>query len=491
MYKKPDADEVSEKSILAGILHYGTDAYLDVADILTPRSFTKSNHIAIYECIKHIYDGPNEVQKIDPPTLLSAAKETGYSELLTNSTEVEYLKKLFNVGSNIEFNTIRNLAGKIRKLEIANDIQRACHNAAEDLGKVNGTESVDEILSIAETEIGKEIEKLFGQSSLKTQLMGEGVDAFVQNLIDNPTKNFGIPGPYAQYNKDIGGGHIRKELDIIAARAKKGKSLIADNTGIFVASQGIPVLNIDTELSQEQHWIRLLSMLSGISMEDIKTGEFAKTQESKEKVLSAKEKLKEMPYYYECVGGKNFEEILSIMRRWVQKTVGLNDDGTRKNCLIIYDYIKLLNEDGLGSSMQEYQKLGFLVTSLKNFLIRYDVACLAFAQLNRDGIDSNATSSVAGSDRLLMYCSSLTFFKEKTPEEIEEDGKKHGSRKLFVVAARNGPGTDDGDYINMIFDKTIARISEGKRASELKAERADKEAFGYEGDGDDEGPILI
>jgi replicative DNA helicase len=479
MYKEPEPDEFAERSVLSGILHYGDDAYLDTVDILTPQSFTQSLNQVLYNCIDHAYRGQGEIKKIDSGTILSAAKELGYAEILDNRTSAEYVRALFNHGHTIEIETVRNLAGKLRKLQIARDMQRAVLEAAKDIGNVTGTESPEEILSIAENSITKEIDKLFGQNGLQTKQLGQGVDEWLQNIIDNPSENYGIDTGYKEYNKAIGGGFIRKELDIICGRGKSGKSMCADNIGFFIAKNfNIPILNIDTELSQEQHWIRMLALISGVDMTVIKTGQFAKNPELKQRVLNAKEILKEIPYYYECVGGRTFEEIISIMRRWIQKHVGLDANGNRNDCLIIYDYIKMLGEDGISQNMQEYQKLGFMVTTLKNFIIRHDVPMLAFAQLNRDGIDGNSTGAVAGSDRILMYCSSLSFFKAKTEEEIQEDGGLTiGNRKLLVLAARNGPGTDEGDYINMNFDKGIARITEGKLASIIKLDRADKEGF--------------
>ena len=45
-------------------------------------------------------------------------------------------------------------------------------------------------------------------------------------------------------------------------------------------------------------------------------------------------------------------------------------------------------------------------------------------QLNRDGIDEESTAVASGSDRILMYCISFTIFKQKSDEEIAEDGIK-------------------------------------------------------------------
>lgn len=820
--KNPTPDEIAERSVLSGILHYGEEAYLDTVDILNPQCFTSTVNETIYNCIKQVFEKKDEGTKLDPGILLSASQECGYGSFFTDKKHAEYLRGLFNFGGTVDLSNVRLHAGKIRKLQIAKDLQTAALRSAQDLGNVKGTETAEQICFLAEEHLIKEMDKLFGQSQTEIKKMSDGLADFVQNLIDNPQSSFGIPNQYKEYCKAIGGGHIRKELDIIAARAKQGKaapldsivytrsgpklmkdikigdfvchpdgymskviqihpqgiidkyevtfqdntkvycskqhlwevkhfrkkktevlsleqiiknswkkdgrlkygikttqpvyfdkkslplhpyllgcllgdggltassiiltsadeelvnncnlllnedyvfkkkkskyqycltkkikdskaniyiktlvdlglmglksnkkfipedylhgsieqrfqllqglmdtdghaakdlneystkskklaeqvkklaeslgylvnkkrritscngknfysyrlhikgnnckdcftlkrktqnantrkkpylkrwiknirkvgqcemqcitvdradglylmdnyvvthnSFFADNIGFYIAETfGIEVINLDTELSQEQHWIRLLGIISGVDMNEIKTGQFAKDPDKLKAVQDAKARIEKVPYKYECIGHRSFEDALAILRRWVNKHVGVDENGRRKDCLIIYDYIKLLSEDGLGGNMAEYQKLGFLVTALKNFLIRYDVPCLAFAQLNRDGIDSDSTSAMAGSDRILMYCSSLAFFKPKTTEEIGEDGSKNGNRKLHVVAARNGPGTDNDNWINVQFDKSIGRITEINTQETVKADKAYKQAFGYEGDGE-------
>lgn len=484
MFQEAKPDIVAEKMVLSGIMHHGADAYFDVCDILSVDAFTENTHLAIYRCLKNIFD-KEQANKADVGSIVSTSIELGYKEMFDNKSEIQFLRALQNFGNSVELESIRRHAAKIQKIYIANYLQKAAIETIKDLGEISGTETIDVIFGKAEERIFEAIGKLCGSEEAGTKKIGEGISNFVQNLVDNPNPIYGIPTPFPIYNKHIGGGLIRKELDIICSRAKVGKSGLLDNVAIYVANSNIPVLNIDTELSQEQHWIRMLACISGVSMEKIKTGEFSKNPAELKLIRDAEEKIKSMPYYYECVGGKTFEDIVSIMRRWISKYVGKDENGKTKDCLILYDYIKLLNEDGLSGNMAEHQKLGFIVTSLKNFLIRYDVPCLAFAQLNRDGIDKNSTDAVAGSDRILMYCSSLSFLKPKETEEIADAGGiKYGNRKLFCVASRNGPGTDGDDYINIIFNKDICRMTEGQLKSELQSEKQEKEGFEIDDDSD-------
>ena len=117
--------------------------------------------------------------------------------------------------------------------------------------------------------------------------------------------------------------------------------------------------------------------------------------------------------------------------------------------------------------MKEYQLLGFMMTELHNFAVKYQVPVVAFIQLNRDGITKESTDSASGSDRIIWLCSNFSIFKRKSDEEIAEDGPDAGNRKLIPIIARHGGGLDDNDYINCHMKGWCGQIVEGKTKLEL------------------------
>ena len=137
-----------------------------------------------------------------------------------------------------------------------------------------------------------------------------------------------------------------------------------------------------------------------------------------------------------------------------------------------------MGSEGISSSMQEYQVLGFQITQLHNFMVKYDVPCLSFVQLNRDGITKESTDVVSGSDRLIWLCTSFSIFKMKSEEEVAEDKVENGNRKLVPVVSRHGEGLDDGDYVSMKMFGKIGRLEEGMTRNELhNSARAREEGF--------------
>ena len=238
--------------------------------------------------------------------------------------------------------------------------------------------------------------------------------------------------------------------------------------GFYIANKlKIPVLNLDTEMTKEDHLNRLIAMITEIEISKIETGKFTESTVMSDKVARAMKDLKETPLFYKPIPGKQFDEQLSIMKRWIVKDVGLNSDGTAKPCVIFYDYLKLMDTQGMSQDMKEYQILGFMMTSLHNFACKYQIPIVAFVQLNRDGITKETTDTASGSDRIIWLCSNFTIFKRKGDEEIAEDGADSGNRKLIPVISRHGPGTEDNDYINCHMKGWCAKIVEGKTRIEL------------------------
>lgn len=467
-------DSSAERAVLSGIYNYGEDAYYDIADIIQESSFTVDSNILIFKCLKHTIDKNNNT-KLDIATIFSAAEELGLSSILTKKDEVQHLQAVISFP--VEFDNIRKFAAKIRKLEIARLLEKQLELAKKKVSDVNGTEPIGSIVSIAEDVIF-DFTSLLNDTENNPAPIGENIDEYIQSLIDNPIDQIGIPTGFPVYDQAIGGGLRKSTVNVIAARPKTGKTLLSDNIGFNIANNvKIPILNLDTEMTKEDHVHRILAMMTEVDINSIETGQFAKSPNKKEKIIKATQDLKDLKIFHKSIAGQPFEDQLSLMRRWLIKEVGLNDDGTAKDCVIFYDYLKLMDSAGISQDMKEYQVLGFMMTALHNFATRYKVPIVAFVQLNRDGITKESTDTASGSDRIIWLCSNFTIFKRKSDEEIAEDGPENGNRKLLPLVSRHGGGLDDNDYINCHMKGWCAKITEGKTKLELMQNPMKNELF--------------
>jgi len=302
----------------------------------------------------------------------------------------------------------------------------------------------------------------------KPQKIGKDVEEYFEFLLENKCDQIGIPTGFPRYDAAIGGGLRRKCVDLVSARPKVGKSVFADNVALNIASKGIPVLMLDTEMSKEDHLNRIIANLSGVPINEISTGKFSDDQEKTLAVKLAIDKIKNISYTYVSVAGAPFEQILNTIKRWIMQEVGQNENGQTNECVVIYDYLKLMSSNSITNNIQEYQALGFQITSLHNLAVKYDFPCLSFVQLNRDGITKESTDAVSGSDRLIWLCTSFSIFKIKSPEELAEDGPNAGNRKLVPIVSRHGPGMEDGNYINMKMLGDKAKLEELRTRDEFR-----------------------
>ncbi len=457
-------DLAAERAILAGICQHGIDSFIDVADIIpNANTFTNESNQNIYKCLMDLYSG-GECLQVDIPTLMVTANKLGFVELTAKPEELKYLRGLLNFPIHKE--NLRKVAARVRRLEIGRLLTQQVDVAKTNLNKISGDESLEHILGLVENPILDFSSLLLGNKEDGPQAIGLGVREYAQYLLDNPVRMIGLPTGFTNYDMAIGGGLRPKTVNLVGARTKSGKSIHCDNVAYNIAStpeENIPVLVLDTEMAKEDHWHRMIAMLSGVTINEVETGKFGT---KKEAVFTAIAKLEALPYDYINISGQPFEETLALMRRWVLRRVGLNDDGTAKKCAIFYDYIKLMTAQTISQSLQEYQVLGFLMTSLHNFMVRYAVPCVAYIQLNRDGITKEGTDAASGSDRIIWLCSNFSIFKKKTDEEIAEELAKGQTkifnRKMVVVVARHGPALEDGDYINMNMKGATAHIIEGQ-----------------------------
>ena len=451
----------SERAVLAGLLQYGVDVYISVSDIVTCDTFVNENNKILFKCIE---DTIQNDQKPDIATILASATKLKLAEHITTKQELNYIKSLYDFP--ISESNVYNFAIQIKKFEFARNIRRLTQDIHKDVEKVSGSESIDEIINILEEPVTDFLREDDGGKN--PEKIGDGVEDYVKFLSENKCDIIGIPTGFSKYDQAIGGGLRRKCVDLVSARPKVGKSVFADNVALNVSSLGIPVLVLDTEMSKEDHLNRLIANISGIPINEVATGQFVDDPNKAEKVESTIEKLSTIPYSYVSVAGKPFEQILNLIRRWVVQEVKTDENGKTNDCVIVYDYLKLMSSNSITNNIQEYQALGFQITSLHNICVKWDIPCLSFVQLNRDGITKESTDAVSGSDRLIWLCTSFSIFKAKSTEEVAEDGPQAGNRKLVPIVARHGAGLDDGDYINMQMQGAHAKLIELRTRNEFK-----------------------
>lgn len=450
----------AERAVLAGLFSYGIESYVEVSDIIDHNSFCHQNNQLIYKCIEKILLKEND---IDLPAMLSAANQLGFSETIQTKQELEYINSLMNFP--VSKDNVFHFAAQVRKFEFARKIRSLASKIGRDIEDIKGDEDIDSIVGILENPVMDFLRE--EDTDEKQELLCENIEEYIEFLQENECDQIGLSSGFPRYDAVIGGGLRRKCVDMVAARPGVGKSVWGDNVALENARNGIPVLMLDTEMSKEDHINRILANISGVPINDIATGKFAKDEEKVIALNSAIKEIKNMPYTYVCVAGAPFETILNHIKRWVMREVGTDEEGRTNECLVIYDYLKLMASSGISNSVAEFQALGFQIMDLHNLTVKLDIACQALCQLNRDGITREDTGSMSGSDRIVWLVTSLSYLKEKSAEELAEDGPRAGTHKVINLKARHGPGLKGGNYINFNMRGEYAKLIELRTRDEF------------------------
>ena len=214
---------------------------------------------------------------------------------------------------------------------------------------------------------------------------------------------------------------------------------------------GVPVLMLDTEMSDKEQEMRLLSHLSAVPERFILSGEFTQNPEARERVQTALDLIENGVFYHKYYPGYTVEGLKSIVRKYH----ALHGIGT-----FFFDYIKT-PETMSSNLMKEYQLLGNITQGLKDLAGMLKIPVVAGAQMKRG--DSGTPKSLynkddfADSDRILRYANSGLALAMKSQKEYEEEGKQCGTHRLQILAARGGGETYHGVDLDCHFPTLTIR----------------------------------
>lgn len=438
--------DFEEKSILAGILSGDNNIYAECMDILSEDVFNSFTHKIVYGACSNLFKNG---QKISLVNAISESKNLGLDD---KDVFDSILKE-----QPASIDDIRNLSKRLKNRAILKEAVNLHRKSIDDLLQLSATEDIQKIFSITESALFDLVNKYSSVTDSIIHLKDVARD-LVDYFQENPSENVGLPTPWPKFNQSIGGG-MRTGVTLIGARSGVGKSFLGVISGGFLSQASIPVLFLDTEMEYKDVLPRLISNISSVEIKKIENGSFGSNSFLKNSVYGAVKQIESCPFYYKTIAGKSFDEILSIIRRWVYKDVGIRSDGKANECLIIYDYFKIMDSGDI-NDMTEYQAMGFQISKLTDFCKAYDLPCLSFVQLNRDGVSKEGTDVIAQSDRLLWLCNSFSIFKVKTADEIDKDGANNGNRKMVTLKSRYGGEHSYGEYISMQFNGSTASLLE-------------------------------
>lgn len=233
------------------------------------------------------------------------------------------------------------------------------------------------------------------------------------------------------------------ELFIFAAEAKQGKSMMLLNEAVDLMKRGLAVMYIDSELNSRMFTCRILSHLSGIEFNRLKSGRY--TADEAKRIDHSLAWLKKQRFTHLYMPMFDSQSIYTAVKK-VKHTQGID--------VLIIDYFK---GKGEGDAFASYQELGRLVDMVKNQICGdMNIAGIGAAQ-------ATSTGKVADSAKIGRNASTIAIIQDKLPEEIEVDGPECGNKKLRIVLNRNGAQMSQDEYIDLEFNGNLISYKEAKQ----------------------------
>jgi replicative DNA helicase len=278
-----------------------------------------------------------------------------------------------------------------------------------DVGKIK-----EEVMKLANTIVG--IDKGNNSVSRSDAL------ALVKDIITERRRTsglIGIPTGWQCLN-DITGGFIKKNVYVLAARLKMGKTMAMAYMAEKAYNEGHNVLFISMEMTKEEFFTRVLSLMSRISAHALFKGRISTMAEPHLADLLSKDKENANKY--------TFEE--GFFRS------SINDIGVRialeKPDIVFIDGAYLLKLPGSGR-MPIWEKATEVVAQLKTLAGKHNVPVVASYQFNREA----AKKLTAGPENI--HHSDAIAQVATVAIGMFDDPSRPDRKKLEVLANRNGP----------------------------------------------------
>ncbi len=189
-------------------------------------------------------------------------------------------------------------------------------------------------------------------------------------------KNGQISTGWPGLDKKLFGGMNRGELNIFAGGSGAGKSLFLANLGVNWALQGLNVVYLTLELSEELVSMRIDAMLTGIPTKEIFKD--LDDVEMKVKIIGKKAGAYQVKY---MPSGKTANDLRAYLKEYEIKT-------GRKVDVLLVDYLDLLMPVSKKISPADlFIKDKYVSEELRNLAVEKNCICVTAAQLNRGAVE--------------------------------------------------------------------------------------------------------
>lgn len=427
----------SESGVIATLIH--KPEYSFHSEFLLPNHFSDRSNRCVYAAICDL--ARRGITNIDAYNIIECLNSSDATRKIAESITVENLQELVEMSDILARNSIEEY-----KMLVSNVMDAAFRR--DTFQKLRECQAMcfDRSIDNLEQEIYGRIDDVMTEFSTKDEVVdfGDVVDEVWDDIEKRQSGAYsGIPFKFQTLNEYV---TIEPgELVVLGAPAKGAKSMFMLNEAVDLLMQGKSVMYIDSELSDRLFLCRLISHLSRIEFNRVKSGRYS--EEEAKIIRGWIEWIKDQKFVHLYIPIFDVNTIYTSVKKISHRFGGLD--------VLIVDYLKSTGDtDAFGT----YAELGKLTDTIKNDIAgQMDIAALAAAQLTTSG------EKLADSAKITRNASTVMFLTDKTQDEILADGEQCGNKKLVVSRNRNGMQHAPGEWIDVRFNGNVCWLEEAKQ----------------------------
>ncbi len=426
----------AEQSVLGAVL-IDRDTMIEIADFLKPEDFYRQAHARVYAVM---LDLSERREPIDIVTVSEALERSGDLEAIGGRA---YLGTLSN-----------STPTAVHAAQYARIVERKAilRNLIGAAGKIAGI-GYEEPAEVSEA-IDRAESELFAVSERRVSAGFSVLRSLLHDAYDRLDYLHAHRGEISGVRTGFGDldalttGLQKSDLVILAARPSVGKTSFALNIAEHAAvrdKQSVGIFSL--EMSKEQLVLRLLSSVSGIDSQRLRTGFLEELDFAR--IAPAMNALSEAAIYIDDTPNISTMELRTKARR-LQAESGLD--------LVIVDYLQLMQSSSTTKDANRVQEVSEISRGLKALARELKVPVLALSQLSRQPemreskeprlSDLRESGSIEQDADLVMF---LYREKDRSSDDQQAEGEVV---KLKLSKHRNGPTGE----IDLWFKKAQTRF---------------------------------
>jgi replicative DNA helicase len=420
----PPHDLDAERAVIGAML-VSEAAVSVVGESLAAEDFYSETHRVLYGAMMRLY---SRGEPIDQLTLSDELRSVGEFDRIGGRQYVFRLVESVPTAANAAryAEIVRGKALLRAVIDAGSRIQQEAFAEPED---------VTQALDAAEQLIYGVSNRQLKEHLAPVSELAPGALERIQRLYEAEGEVTGVETGFEDLDRLTTGFH-KSDLVVLAARPAMGKTAMALNAIWHAAgARSLPVAIFSLEMSKEQLVQRLISQITRIRTQDLRSGNVR--AEDWPKLVRGIAEVSRAPIWIDDTAGVTLMEMRAKVRRLASR---LSAQDETPLSLVVVDYLQLMVGQGVRSENRQ-QEIAEISRGLKVLARDLDVPVLAVAQLSRaveQRHDKRPLLSDLRDSGAIEQDADMVMFLYRD-EYYNSDSDDKGIAEIIVGKHRNGP----------------------------------------------------